>query len=96
MHTHDCKFFVKPRARRNIEFQQLGTVNCRDGFGQHSQPAHMKEERELQSMGNRDARGREKKKPKKAVVKPSGQPPRPTTVYKPVPPTPPAQEKSNS
>jgi hypothetical protein len=55
----------------------------------------MKEERELQSMGNRDARGREKKKPKKAVVKPSGQPPRPTTVYKPVPPTPPAPEKSN-
>jgi len=45
-------------------------------------------------MGNRDARGREKKKPKKVVPKSSGQPPRPTTVYKPVPPPPPAPEKS--
>ncbi|HZC65784.1 MAG TPA: hypothetical protein VE545_04370 [Candidatus Dormibacteraeota bacterium] len=53
----------------------------------------MKEERELQNMGNRDARGREKKKPKKAVVKPSAPPPRPTTVYKPVPTTSPAPEK---
>ncbi len=37
-------------------------------------------------MGNRDARGREKKKPKKVVPKTSGQPPRPMTTYK--PPTP--------
>jgi hypothetical protein len=71
------------------------TVNCRNGFGQRSEPAHMREERELQSMGNRDARGREKKKPKKTVVKPLAQPPRPATVYKPVPPPPPAPEKSN-
>jgi hypothetical protein len=45
-------------------------------------------------MGNRDARGREKKKPKKAVVKPAAQPLRPATVYKPVSPAPPAPEKS--
>jgi hypothetical protein len=38
-------------------------------------------------MGNRDARGREKKKPKKVVPKTSGQPPRPMTTYKPVTPT---------
>jgi hypothetical protein len=36
-------------------------------------------------MGNRDARGREKKKPKKVVPKTSGQPPRAT--YKPVTPS---------
>ncbi len=39
-------------------------------------------------MGNRDARGREKKKPKKVVPKPSGQPPRIITTYKPVTPNP--------
>jgi len=38
-------------------------------------------------MGNRDARGREKKKPKKAVAKPSATPP-PRVAYKPVSPTP--------
>jgi len=37
-------------------------------------------------MGNRDARGREKKKPKKVVPKSSGQPPR--AAYKPVTPSP--------
>jgi hypothetical protein len=40
-------------------------------------------------MGNRDRRGREKKKPKKAVVKPSAsQPPRSTVTYKPATPSP--------
>jgi hypothetical protein len=39
-------------------------------------------------MGNRDKRGREKKKPKKKEVKPTYTPARPTTVYKPVTPTP--------
>jgi hypothetical protein len=41
-------------------------------------------------MGNRDKRGREKKKPKKKEVKTTYTPARPTTVYKPVtpPPTP--------
>lgn len=39
-------------------------------------------------MGNRDRRGREKKKPKKEVVKPSGQPPRSTVTYKPATPSP--------
>jgi len=88
------QIFTHPRVWRNIGFPNRSTVNYRIGFGQRSEPAHLREERELESMGNRDARGREKKKPKKAVVKPSGQPPRPTTVYKPVPPTPPAPEKS--
>ncbi|HTQ60876.1 MAG TPA: hypothetical protein VMI32_11660 [Candidatus Solibacter sp.] len=43
-------------------------------------------------MGNRDKRGREKKKPKKDV-KVAYQPARPTTVYKPAPTpaTPPTQ-----
>jgi hypothetical protein len=36
-------------------------------------------------MGNRDARGREKKKPKKKEVKLTYQPARPATVYKPTP-----------
>jgi len=35
-------------------------------------------------MGNRDARGREKKKPKKKEVKQPSRPARPTTEYKPV------------
>jgi hypothetical protein len=39
-------------------------------------------------MGNRDARGREKKKPKKKDVKPSILPARHTPVYKPAPPAP--------
>lgn len=37
-------------------------------------------------MGNRDARGREKKKPKKTVAKTNAPPPR--VAYKPVAPTP--------
>ena len=37
-------------------------------------------------MGNRDARGREKKKPKKTVAKTNVPPPR--AVYKPVSPSP--------
>jgi hypothetical protein len=37
-------------------------------------------------MGNRDARGREKKKPKKTVAKTNAPPPR--VVYKPVTPAP--------
>jgi hypothetical protein len=40
-------------------------------------------------MGNRDARGREKKKPKKKEVKLTYQPARPATVYKPTPVAPP-------
>jgi hypothetical protein len=41
-------------------------------------------------MGNRDARGREKKKPKKEKIKPVSNPFRPATVIKPVTtPTPP-------
>ena len=39
-------------------------------------------------MGNRDKRGREKKKPKKKDVKVAYQPARPTTVYKPTSPAP--------
>ena len=39
-------------------------------------------------MGNRDARGREKKKPKKTEVK-LPQPSRAPSVYKPTPPSPP-------
>jgi hypothetical protein len=39
-------------------------------------------------MGNRDARGREKKKPKKKEVKLTYQPTRPATVYKPTPTVP--------
>jgi hypothetical protein len=35
-------------------------------------------------MGNRDARGREKKKPKKKEIKLPSRPARPTTEYKPV------------
>jgi hypothetical protein len=35
-------------------------------------------------MGNRDARGREKKKPKKKEIKQPSRPARPTTEYKPV------------
>jgi hypothetical protein len=40
-------------------------------------------------MGNRDARGREKKKPKKKEVKLTYQPARPAAVYKPTPVAPP-------
>jgi len=40
-------------------------------------------------MGNRDARGREKKKPKKKEVKVAYQPARPAAVYKPTPAAPP-------
>jgi hypothetical protein len=46
-------------------------------------------------MGNRDKQGREKKKPKKAVVKPTAAPqPRWTPSYKPTPPTPPTESSS--
>jgi hypothetical protein len=34
-------------------------------------------------MGNRDARGREKRKPKKKEIKQTGKPSRPVTVYRP-------------
>jgi hypothetical protein len=46
-------------------------------------------QQERKVMGNRDVRGREKKKPKKKDIKPVYQPARPTTVYKPTPPPPP-------
>jgi hypothetical protein len=39
-----------------------------------------------QVMGNRDTRGREKKKPKKKEIKQKGAPARPAPVYKPAPP----------
>ena len=39
-------------------------------------------------MGNRDKRGREKKKPKKTETKVTYQPARPAAVYKPTPPAP--------
>jgi hypothetical protein len=42
-------------------------------------------------MGNRDKRGREKKKPKRKDVKVTYQPARPTTVYKPTPSPAPAE-----
>jgi hypothetical protein len=42
-------------------------------------------------MGNRDARGREKKKPKKKEVKIAYQPARPATTYKPTPAVPPTK-----
>jgi hypothetical protein len=46
-------------------------------------------------MGNRDARGREKKKPKKKEIKLTYKPARPATEYKPVTPRQPEQtEKS--
>ena len=39
-----------------------------------------------QVMGNRDARGREKKKPKKKEIKQKSAPSRPAAVYKPAAP----------
>ena len=46
---------------------------------------------EDKAMGNRDARGREKKKPKKKEVKVAYQPARPAAVYKPTPAAPPTK-----
>ena len=40
-------------------------------------------------MGNRDKRGREKKKPKKQQPKPVSRPLKPATEYKPAEPPPP-------
>jgi hypothetical protein len=40
-------------------------------------------------MGNRDKRGREKKKSKKTQIKPLSRPPSPLREYKPVAPPPP-------
>jgi len=45
-------------------------------------------------MGNRDKRGREKKKPKKTEIKPPSGAPRASTVWRPVTPTPPPTETS--
>jgi hypothetical protein len=42
---------------------------------------------EEQVMGNRDKRGREKKKPKKKQTKTSSKPAKPATEYKPATPT---------
>jgi hypothetical protein len=47
-------------------------------------------------MGNRDKRGREKKKPKKQEVKTTYTPARPTTVYKPTTPPPASTPEQNS
>ena len=41
-------------------------------------------------MGNRDKRGREKKKPKKTEIKPVGKPARPIFEHRPAAPPPPA------
>ena len=46
---------------------------------------HISTRRE-QVMGNRDTRGREKKKPNKKDLKQKGAPERPAVVYKPAPP----------
>lgn len=45
-----------------------------------------------QAMGNRDARGREKKKPKKKEIKQTSGPARPAPVYKPAAPAAPAAQ----
>jgi len=45
-------------------------------------------------MGNRDARGREKKKPKKKDIKQKSAPARPAAVYKPAAPA--AQPPTNT
>jgi hypothetical protein len=45
-------------------------------------------------MGNRDKRGREKKKPKKKEITPASNPFRPATVYRPPTPTPPPEPSS--
>jgi hypothetical protein len=48
-------------------------------------------------MGNRDKRGKEKKKPKKTVSRPVSQPAKPMVEYKPVAPPPavvPSENKS--
>jgi len=42
-------------------------------------------------MGNRDKRGREKKKPKKTEVKPAAGAPRTATVWRPATPPPPPE-----
>jgi hypothetical protein len=47
-------------------------------------------------MGNRDKRGKEKKKPKKKEIRPTSQPPRPVTVYKPVAPSQPGPTDEQS
>ena len=50
-----------------------------------------------QAMGNRDARGREKKKPKKKEIKQPSWPARPAAVYKPgAPAAPAAQQPTNT
>jgi hypothetical protein len=46
------------------------------------------------AMGNRDKRGREKKKPKKKEITPANNPFRPSTVYRPVAPPPPPPPSS--
>jgi len=48
------------------------------------------------NMGNRDTRGREKKKPKKKDIKPSVLPARQAPVYKPTPPAPPPPPNTGS
>jgi hypothetical protein len=45
-------------------------------------------------MGNRDARGREKRKPKKRELKQMSRPAKPVAQYKPVSPAP--QEQTNT
>jgi hypothetical protein len=49
---------------------------------------------EDKAMGNRDKRGREKKKPKKKEITPASNPFRPATVYRPPAPPPPPEPSS--
>ena len=49
---------------------------------------------EEQVMGNRDARGREKRKPKRKEIKQMGRPPKPVHEYKPAAPA--QQERANT
>jgi hypothetical protein len=49
-----------------------------------------------QVMGNRDKRGREKKKPKKKEIKQTSGPARPAAVYKPVAPAAPQPTNTGS
>ena len=47
-------------------------------------------------MGNRDKRGREKKKPKKTGIKQLSTPRKPTPEYKPAAPTPTSQSNEGT
>jgi hypothetical protein len=71
---NNCKS-EKPRVMRHSEVDGVAV-----GRGGHISVGGE------QVMGNRDTRGREKKKPKKKEIKQKGAPARPAVVYKPAPP----------